>query len=164
MSNIINVNKDVYNHSNSANIHKDHTELTTLVPRLNPDSDDFDHLPDYFIESFTGQVMKWLQKIYDERGARLTKGMRNTWKRFTLSLLKPERNDHPIVCAAKAGMGKTTWMTAVNLALSEYEVNGYPDDISKNSSVAASCSLYRKSTRLRNLRLQSKNTFRVIRN
>lgn len=131
MSNIINANEDVYNHSNSANFLEDHTELTTLVPRLNPDSDDFDHLPDYFIQSFTGQIMKWLRKIYDERGARLTKSMRKKWKRFTLSLLKTEGNDNPIVCAAKAGMGKTTWMTAVNLALCEYEVEGYPDSVSK---------------------------------
>lgn len=131
MSNIIKTNSDVYNHSNSANIHEDRTELTTLVPRLNPDNDDFSRLPDLLIHSFTGQIMKWFQKIYDERGAKLSNGIRKNWKEFTHRILKIEGNDKPIVCPARAGMGKTTWMIAVILALCEYEVNGYPDDISK---------------------------------
>ena len=81
MSNIIKTNSDVYNHSNSANIHEDRTELTTLVPRLNPDNDDFSRLPDLLIHSFTGQIMKWFQTIYDERGAELSSHSQNRRER-----------------------------------------------------------------------------------
>ena len=73
-----------------------------------------------------GCVMKWLNKLYESCGAVLSDQYRSFWRKFTEDFLK-ERNNHTAwVCGARAGSGKTMWLTAFALALCDLKSKNDP--------------------------------------
>ena len=81
-------------------------------------------LTEYLVGVMVSRVMEWLHRVYDDCGAVLPKPYKKYWKRFTFDFLSANDNNHAWGSAARAGSGKTMWMTAFILTLCEIAVEG----------------------------------------
>lgn len=99
-----------------------------LEPRVQEDENGFPKLPPPSLHRLIAAIMQWIEQICFERGQQIDDKLRKAWKSFTQLAVEGENLGLPIICAALAGMGKTTWMLAFILALCEFEVNGYGDE------------------------------------
>ena len=100
------------------------SEPDELEPHIGTDTSGFTILSEYLVEVIVAYVMKWLRQVYSDCGAVLLKPYRKFWGKFTRDFLSANNNDCAWISAARAGSGKTMWMTAFILALCEIVVEG----------------------------------------
>lgn len=69
------------------------------------------------------RVMYYVRELCHQRGASVDF---DYWRKITKSVLKGLTGRKPLVCPARAGSGKSTWITAFLLAACELQIKGDP--------------------------------------
>lgn len=69
------------------------------------------------------RVMYYVRELCHQRGASVDF---DYWRKITKSVLKGVDDRKPLVCPARAGSGKSTWITAFLLAACELQIKGDP--------------------------------------
>lgn len=87
-------------------------------------------LPETFIgltaaqtTSISDRVMYYIRELCHQRGASVDFGY---WRKITNRVLRGLTDRKPLVCPARAGSGKSTWITAFLLAACELQIKGDP--------------------------------------
>lgn len=69
------------------------------------------------------RVMYYVRELCHQRGASVDF---DYWRKITKSVLKGMGDRKPLVCPARAGSGKSTWISAFLLAACELQIKGDP--------------------------------------
>ena len=69
------------------------------------------------------RVLYYVQELCRRRGASVDD---EYWRKITKRVLKGLADRRPLVCPARAGSGKSTWITAFLLAACEFQIKGDP--------------------------------------
>ena len=92
--------------------------LEPLCP--DPTSGSFTPLTDFAVSCITKAVMRWLDRICQQRGSKVD---RKYWESCTREILSISDPAETAIIPARAGAGKSTWILAFLLALCEMIVN-----------------------------------------
>lgn len=95
----------------------------TLHYRTPATNEEFTELSDSQIHRLTHMTMNYVNQLCTERGATVD---REYWKRITTKILSSLFKGEPLVCPARAGAGKSTWIIAFLLALCELYLSDDP--------------------------------------
>ena len=83
----------------------------------------FDGLAAVQMAFMADRVMHFVRELCHRRGAAVDF---EYWRKITKRVLKGLADRKPLVCPARAGSGKSTWITAFLLAACELQIQGDP--------------------------------------
>ena len=97
--------------------------IETLRYRTPATNEEFTELNTAQIHRLTHMVMKHIDKLCAERKSEVD---RKYWEAITKDIFSSLFGGKPLVCPARAGAGKSTWILAFILAMCELKLNSDP--------------------------------------
>lgn len=98
---------------------KNNSELRTSIQSDEGHNTDYMGLSSLDIGHLTAMLMEWLFELYQTYGASFPSSYQKYWEQFTKKFLRNENSQIAWICSARAGSGKSMWLTAFVLMLCE---------------------------------------------